>query len=88
MQPKQDNGNTLFTVAGQRKLTLSGATSVDGFSDTEITISLPDGRLIVAGERLKIINFSEENGSFTAEGKILSVRFAGRKQSLLKRLVK
>ncbi|MBQ1942850.1 MAG: YabP/YqfC family sporulation protein [Clostridia bacterium] len=87
-QQKTDNGNTLLTVAGQRRITLSGATSVDGFSETEISLSLPDGKLTVLGEHLKILSFNEENGSFTAEGKVLSVRYAGRKQPLLKKLIK
>ena len=85
---KTDNGATMVTVAGQKRLTLSGALSVDGFSETEITLTLPEGRLLVTGETLRISDFTKESGSLTAEGKILSLRFATKKEPLLKKLLK
>lgn len=61
-----------------KKITATAIDSVDAFSDRQIILSYPSGRIIVVGSGMKIVGFSKSNGSFAASGQIESVRYAGK----------
>ena len=67
-------------VIDQRKnLTVSGVESVIAFSEVKITLSLLDSeRMHIVGTDLKIVGFSKSNGTFTAEGTVISVAYGGK----------
>lgn len=75
----QEGKISVLTLEQQKKLTLTGVSSVDGFSDTTITLTVGGVRVTIGGARLKVTSFSEGNGNFTATGDFSSIRFGGAK---------
>lgn len=71
-----------------KKITATAIESVDSFSDKQIVMSYREGRIVVAGSGMKIINFSKTSGSFAATGEIISVRYLGKGIGLKSRLFK
>ena len=71
-----------------KKITATAIESVDSFSDKQIVMSYSAGRIVVAGNGMKIINFSKSNGSFAATGEIISVRYIGKGMGLKSKLFK
>ena len=58
-----------------KKVTATAIDSVDAFSDKQIVLTYPSGRIVVAGTGMKIVNFSKTSGAFAATGDIISVRY-------------
>lgn len=82
----QQSETSVLTLENRQKLSLSGVTSVDAFSEHEIILKVGGKKLKVGGTHLKVLSFSEGTGNFAASGEIVSLRFgdhAGLK-SLLK----
>ena len=73
-------------IEQQKKITMTGVESVDAFSDRQIALTLDNGKAVIAGENLKIINFAKSTGNFSAVGKISGVRFVSKQEKLSKRL--
>ncbi len=71
-----------------KKLSATGIDSVDAFSDKQIILSYPAGKIVVSGNGMKIAGFSKSSGSFSANGEITSVRYTGRGLGLKGRLFK
>ena len=71
-----------------KKVTATAIDSVDAFSDKQIILSYPAGRIVVAGSNMKIINFSKTSGSFAATGEIQSVRYMSKGMGLKGKLFK
>lgn len=61
-----------------KRLSATGIDSVDAFSDKQIILSYPAGRIVVSGNGMKIAGFSKSGGSFSATGEITAVRYTGR----------
>ena len=51
-------------------------------------MSYSAGRIAVAGNGMKIINFSKTSGAFAASGEIVSVRYIGKGAGLKSKLFK
>lgn len=73
-------------IEQQKKITLTGVVSVDSFTSQQISLSLDSGRAFIAGEGLKIVSFSKTTGGFSAVGKIMGIRFSGKKEKFIKKL--
>ena len=59
------------------------------FSDKEIRLLLAsEKRLLIEGSGLKIGNFTKSNGEFSAEGVVVSVRYADKKENPFKKVFK
>ena len=71
-----------------KKLSATGIDSVDAFSDKQIILSYPAGKIVVSGNGMKIAGFSKSSGSFSSNGEITSVRYTGRGLGLKGRLFK
>ena len=71
-----------------KKLSATGIDSVDAFSDKQIILSYPAGKIVVSGNGMKIAGFSKSSGSFSANCEITSVRYTGRGLGLKGRLFK
>ncbi len=82
----QEVKHSVLTLEQQEKLTLTGVSSVDSFSDSAISLTVNGKRLLIGGSRLKVLAFSEGSGNFAASGEIVSIKFGGAKGSALKRL--
>lgn len=79
---------SLLTLEQQKKLTLTGVTSVDAFSDTSITLNIGGVKAVISGTRLKVVAFSEGSGNFAATGEFVSIRYGSAKGSFWRRLFK
>ncbi len=71
-----------------KKITATAIDSVNAFSDKQIILSYPAGRIVVAGSGMKIIGFSKTSGTFSATGEITSVRYLGKGMGLKGKLFK
>ena len=67
-----------ISVEQCKKVTATAVSSVDSFSDKQIVLSYEQGRIVVTGSGMKIINFSKTSGAFAATGDIASVRYAAK----------
>lgn len=82
-----ENGHTL-SLENRERLTLTGVTDVDSFNEEEISAITPCGELSVKGEALHIEELNIENGLLTVSGKISSLCYSEKfnSVSVLKRL--
>ena len=71
-----------------KRITATAIDSVDAFSDRQIVLSYPAGRIVVAGNGMKIVNFSKTGGNFAATGDITSVRYLSKGMGLKGKLFK
>lgn len=75
----QENNNHSIQIEQRKKISISAVESVVSFSEVKIVLALVGGeRLTVIGTDLKIIGFSKTNGSFSAEGTVVSVAYGGK----------
>ncbi len=77
-----------LTIEGCKRITATEITSVDSFSDKQIVLSYANGRIVVQGSGMKIVNFSKSTGAFSAAGEVYGARYiqkgSGLKQKLFK----
>ncbi len=78
----------VLTLEGQKRLTMTGVESVDGFSEQSLKLTLAGKRVLVTGSHIKITSFNKATGSLTADGMFDSVRYDAKKGSLFKRVFK
>lgn len=75
----QENNNHSIQIEQRKHISISAVESVISFSEVKIVLSLLGGeRLTVIGTDLKITGFSKTNGSFVAEGTVVSVTYGGK----------
>ncbi len=82
----QEVKQSVLTIEQQQKLTMTGVSSVDSFSESAISLTVNGKRVQIAGARLKVLAFSEGTGNFAASGEVYSVKFGGAKGSSIKKL--
>lgn len=75
-------------IENQKKITLSGVLSIEGFTTQQIILELATGKVIVFGSSLKIAGFTKAGGQFIAIGNIKGLRFCNKQDKFLKRLFK
>ncbi len=90
LQIKQETKFTSHSInmSDRKKAAMTGVAKVDGATETEISLTTCMGRLIVTGSALKIIKFDETDGNLAVSGNIDSIKYAGAKTPLLKRIFK
>ena len=77
-----------ISVEQCKKVTATAVSSVDSFSDKQIVLSYEQGRIVVTGSGMKIVNFSKTSGSFAATGNVNGVRYLQKGSSLKQKLFK
>lgn len=83
----QENNRHSIQIEQRKNISVSAVESVVAFSEVKIVLSLIGGeKLTVIGTDLKITGFSKTNGSFVAEGTVVSVTYGGK--SFVSRLFK
>ncbi len=75
-----------LTIESCKRVTATEITAVDAFSDKQIVLSYANGRIVVQGSGMKIVNFSKSTGAFTATGDIYSARYIQKGIGLKQRL--
>ena len=71
-----------------KRITATAILSVDAFSDKQILLTYQNGRIVVNGSGMKIVNFSKTSGAFSATGEISAVRYMQKGGSLRQKLFK
>ncbi len=84
---REEIKESVLTIEQQRKITMSGVTSVDAFSETSILLTVNGKRVKIEGSKLKVLTFSEGSGNFAASGEVTLVKF-GQQGKFLSRLLK
>ena len=80
--------SSILTIEQQKKITFTGVESVDGFSETEIRLTVCGKKVQISGSGLKVLAFSKGSGNFSATGEVSGVKFGGAKGKALQRLFK
>lgn len=62
--------NHNIIIEDRKKFTLTGVKDVLSFDDETITLETHLGKLVIKGSLLHIINFSNEIGELSGEGKV------------------
>ena len=75
----------VLTLEGQKRLTMTGVESVDGFSEQSLKLTLAGKRVLVTGSHIKITSFNKATGSLTADGMFDSVRYDAKRLGLRRR---
>lgn len=75
-------------IEGQNRLSMTGVSAVDGFSEQQIKLSVNGSKVLILGENIKITSFNKGTGNLTADGRFFSVKYDYKKQQLLKRFFK
>ncbi len=88
MQQENALQNANLSLDNRKRLTLTGVSSVDGFSETFIKLSVGGDKLTVTGEGLKITAFNKASGNFSCDGLITELKYNVKKQPMLKRIFK
>lgn len=78
----------LFTLESRKKLTITGVDSVDGFSEQILKLSVNGEKLCVGGTNIKITSYNKANGNLSAEGDFFEIKYAQKKEGLLKKVLK
>ena len=79
---------SVLTIEQQKKISLTGVESVDGFSETEIRLTVAGKRMRIVGSGLKVQAFSKGSGAFSAVGEVSLIRYGGAKGKFFQRLFK
>lgn len=69
---------SILTIEQQKKITMTGVSSVDAFSESAILLTVNGKRVQISGSRLRVLSFSEGSGNFTASGEVVSVRYGAK----------
>ncbi len=85
----EDNKGHLITLEGQKKICVTAVAEVESVTAESIKLVLISGkRIFLNGTNLKMGAFSKQNATFSAEGLITEIKYAGQKTSLVKKLLK
>ena len=75
-----------LTIESCKRVSATEIVSVDSFSDKQIVLSYANGRIVVQGSGMKIVNFSKSTGAFSATGDIISARYIAKGMGLKQKL--
>ena len=77
-----------LTIENCKRISATEIISVDAFSDKQIILSYANGRILVQGSGMKIVNFSKSTGAFSAAGDITGARYLPKGLSIKQKLFK
>ncbi len=85
----EDNKLHSITLEGQRKICITAVSEVESITTESIKLIITGGkRLIVSGSNLKMGAFSKQSATFSAEGVINEIKYAGQKTTFMKKILK
>jgi len=79
---------TTLLLEDRKRLTINGVESVNGFSESNINLTIKGENFRATGSNLKIVSFNKSNGNFVAEGEFDELKYCGKKTPLLKKIFK
>ena len=84
----QEESIQKLVIENGKKLFLTGVTSVDGFSEQIIKLTVGGNKVIILGDNIKITGYSKGTGTLTADGKFSSLKLSESKAPIIKRIFK
>lgn len=84
---REEIKESILTIEQQRKITMSGVSGVDSFSETSILLTVNGKKVKIEGAKLKVLSFSEGSGNFVASGEVSLVKY-GTQGKMLSRIFK
>lgn len=76
-KPLQDH---TIIMNNRSKMTLTGVTEVEGFSDTTVELNTCMGALLIKGKCLTINKLNTETGELNVNGEIASMQYMTKKK--------
>ncbi len=73
---------------GRKRLTMTGVTAVDGFTEQDLKLTVGGVKVQIFGESIKITAYNKATGSLTADGLFSQIKYNVKKTPLSKRLFK
>lgn len=80
--------NNTLTLESQKKISMTGVDSVDGFSEQYINLTVSGKRVKITGENIKITSFNKQSGTLSADGLFFEIKYGSKKKPILKRILK
>ena len=77
-----------ITIEGRKKLNMTCVSSVDGFSENVLKLTVLDSKITINGENIKITAFNKDSGNLIAEGVFNEIKYNFKKPSFIKRVLK
>ena len=77
-----------ITIEGRKKLNMTCVSSVDGFSESVLKLTVLDSKITINGENIKITAFNKDSGNLIAEGVFNEIKYNFKKPSFIKRVLK
>ncbi len=77
-----------LVLDARKRLTMTGVSSVDGFSEQVVNLTVSGTKVRVSGENIKITAFNKGTGNLTCDGVIKEIKYDHKKTPLIKRLFK
>ncbi|MBO5222963.1 MAG: YabP/YqfC family sporulation protein [Clostridia bacterium] len=85
MEKKEEQKPHAISIDNRNKCVMSGILKVVSATDTCINLQTSLGALTINGSSLKLVAFSESNGSLSMQGEINAIKY-GAKTSAIKKL--
>lgn len=77
-----------IVLDARKRLTMNGVSSVDGFSQQILYLTVSGSKVKITGENIKITSYNKASGNLTADGNFTEIKFNQKKLPLIKRLFK
>jgi sporulation protein YabP len=75
-------------LENKKRLSMTGVSNVDGFSEQSLKITVKSEKVIINGENIKITSYNKDTGALIAEGDFHEIKYSFKKQPILKKLFK
>ncbi len=73
-------------LENKKRLSMTGVTNVDGFSEQSLKLTVRQERVIISGENIKITSYNKETGALIADGDFFEIKYSIKRQPALKKL--
>ncbi len=75
-----------IVIDARKRLTMTGVSSVDGFSEQALNLTVSGNKVKITGESIKITSYNKGTGNLTADGTFTEIKYMAKKAPLVKRL--
>lgn len=82
----QENQVVSLLLEERRKLIMSGVESVDAFSDQGLKLTVSGNKVVILGDKIKVISFNKANGNLVAEGMVNEIKYTKKSMPFIKRI--
>ena len=80
--------NVSLCLEARKKLSMTGVSSVDGFSEQHLKLTVGDNKVYILGNNIKITSYNNASGAFSADGEFIEIKYGIKKDNIIKRMFK